>query len=300
MAKNKYPIAEENVFKTYCRNRNIKETTIESYKRALQLYSNFTNKTLQELLDEAVNEEEKGIRKPLRKIKEYLICFNNFLETEKKGKTDEDKWSEKSITKIMVVVRSFYGEYDIELPKIKRKQRKDKKLETFNDLPTIEDIQKFLEYAKNPLRPIVILGMSSGMGKAEICTLTFEDLYKSINLKYYPEKLSDIILILEENKNSVPYWEVRRVKNGSHFFTFSTPESLDYIRKYLENLIYNHPEYMPENDDELFRNVNSNDPITANGLSSLYDRCSIRAGLKKTNGKTIVGLIHYVNFLLQL
>ena len=55
---------EEKIFKNFCRERNLSPGSIKVYDHALRKYKTFNGMTLQELLDEADTEEEKGNRIP--------------------------------------------------------------------------------------------------------------------------------------------------------------------------------------------------------------------------------------------
>jgi len=54
-------IEDEILFKEFCYNRELSNSSIKNYKYALRRYSNFTNKTLEELIEEAENQEELKI-----------------------------------------------------------------------------------------------------------------------------------------------------------------------------------------------------------------------------------------------
>ncbi|MGZ7044368.1 MAG: hypothetical protein ACXVHM_07220 [Methanobacterium sp.] len=75
--------------------QGISKSTIRSYKNALQKYSDFTNKTLNDLIEEAEREEENPeIKFRSRKIKSYL---------------DELDLSQSSKNHMIMLVRSFWG-----------------------------------------------------------------------------------------------------------------------------------------------------------------------------------------------
>ena len=62
---------------------------------------------------------------------------------------DNKKYSENYKIGILSMVRAFYSEYDITLPKnFKRKARSDRKPLLFEDLPSMEEIKYILQYAK--------------------------------------------------------------------------------------------------------------------------------------------------------
>jgi len=66
--KKSHKVGNEELFEEFCFDRGIRLATINDYKDALQKYSNFINKTLEELIDEAEKEEKSDIRLRSRKI----------------------------------------------------------------------------------------------------------------------------------------------------------------------------------------------------------------------------------------
>lgn len=48
-------------FRQFVRERNLKESTVNGYKSALQKYTEFHKLTLEELIDEAETEQKEGI-----------------------------------------------------------------------------------------------------------------------------------------------------------------------------------------------------------------------------------------------
>ena len=119
-------IENDPYFVGLCQNRNLKPNTITWYGKALKYYCLFLNKTPTELIEEAIREEEDGVRKINRKIRNYQIRYRKHLI--EKGN------SSLTIKNSMATVRSFYNEYEIELPKIKLNLPNEERLITKEDL----------------------------------------------------------------------------------------------------------------------------------------------------------------------
>ena len=108
-------ISDDILFKSFIINRGIRERTIKRYKRQLELYCTFINKKPTELINKAENEEDQGLRMRNRSIKKYLLDFKQFLENK--------NYSSHTIVNTITIVRSFYTEFDVILPKINLKQK---------------------------------------------------------------------------------------------------------------------------------------------------------------------------------
>jgi len=273
-------IEDEPLFKEFCSNREIKHESIRAYKYALLKYCNFVNKGLEELIEEAEEEEELSIRMRKRKINQYLTNF--------KSRLDESDLSERSKKQIIMLVKAFYKEFDIEIPQSKRRKSSPARAETIADLPTIEEIQLFLEYCSSVYKAIVLTSLSSGMSRAEISSLTFKHFYDALSLTPYPETLRELIDKAKTNTNDILFWNITRVKTGNIYFTFSSPESLDRIIMYLEELYQRHPDYKPKLEDNLFRSTPPNKPLNANNIGSMFVFINKRNGFRRVNGRFVV------------
>ncbi|MBI5679463.1 MAG: site-specific integrase [Methanobacterium sp.] len=277
----KITVVDEPIFQDFCIERDIRESSIKGYKYALQKYSNFTNKTLEELIDEAEEENDSSIKLRKRKITKYLRNYKLRLE--------ELDMADKSRKQNMVLVTSFYRYFDIDLPKSNgRKSRNLRKLQTIDDLPTMDEIQRFLEYCNSTYKAIVLTGLSSGMGSAEKASLTFEHFFKAIDMFPYPETLPEIIDKAKAKGNIVLKWYIIRIKTGNPYFTFSSPESLDRIIIYLEELHHKHPEYNPKPKDRLFRSIYSNKPLKPNNMCSMFNYINRTKGFRRVDNHYVI------------
>jgi integrase len=274
-------IEDEEMFQKFCSDRELKKATIDGYKSSLQKYSEFTNMTLEEIIDEAEIEEESNIRIRKRKISKYLPNF--------KSKLDELDLAESSKNLIMVHVKAFYREFDIKVPKSKkRKIVKPSYQETIEDLPTMDEIQKFMEHCNSVYKAIILIGLSSGMGRAEIVSLTFKDFFNALSLETHYDTLPEIIDQAKSKGNLILFWNVKRQKTGNKYFTFSSPESLDRIIMYLEELYHNFPEYKPKPNDKLFRAIHSNKPLNTTNVGCMFNDISKRKGFRKANNRYVI------------
>lgn len=218
-------IAEDEKLQDLFMNRNLKPATRTSYTKVMKDYCKFIGLTPTELINEADYEEINGIRKMDRRIRRYLINYQNYL-------LNKDA-SPKSIKQRVSIVRSFYNEYELELPKYSLNLPKDDDYLTNEDIITLEHVEIALKHANNKYRAIILLMMSSGMGSNEVRHLKVSDFLKSIkkpvNKDFDVYELSD-----NHNEGDVGFWSIKRIKTGMPYFTFSSPESLEAIITYLK------------------------------------------------------------------
>lgn len=221
----KNDIKQDNTVKEFFRNRNLKKSTEENYLKVLRRYSNFIDKTPSQFIDEAEQQEEDGVRLRKRKIKTYLIDYFNDLK--------DNSFTEKYIQYSMTIVRTFYKEFEIELPRVNTKIKNGSTTKTNEEIITIEHIKKAMNYANLKYKAIMVLGMSSGMGGAEVRSLTIEDFLEAIKYPRHEFTVKELIEFISD-KDIVPEWNVTRQKTQMDYFTFSSPESVKYILDYLK------------------------------------------------------------------
>ncbi len=269
-------VENEFIFQEFCANRRLEKSTKLTYKYALQKYCDFTGKSLETLITEAENQQYSIPIYRRRDIHKYLINFQSHL--------DSLDIPQSSKSNYLVRIRAFYGQYDIQLPKNrKNKSKKDRILETIEALPEMDEIRRFMEYCNNAYKAILVMGLSSGMGRAEISSLTFKDLFEAVSLERYPTNIPEIIEKIKQKGNLVPKWNIRRVKTGHLYFTFSSPESIERILIYLEELHYKFPNFKPNHEDRLFRGLNSNKPLKPSNIGGMFSNMNTRKGGRKAN-----------------
>ena len=221
-------INEDKLYEDFVISKNYKTSSEISNYHHLNKYFNWIKKTPTKAIDEAEKDEDQRLRMKNRKIKAYLTNYLNFLIKE--------NYSENYIKNAMGNIRTFYRYFDIELPRQTiRLQRANRKFTT-DDIIQKKHIQKVLKFADPKWKAILTTMSSSGMGSAELRSLTFHDFkngLKEIGVKQ-THNIDQIQKKLSKNQDALIIWQIARVKTNSPYFTFSTPEALSYIVEYLE------------------------------------------------------------------
>jgi hypothetical protein len=101
---------------------------------------------------------------------------------------EEKDYSPVNIKNRITTVRTFYNEFEIQLPK--QKNKSIKQIQRLEDLPGKDDIIHALKFADLKYQSIILLMACSGMGESEICNLKYSDFLKSIET--YVNDTSDI------------------------------------------------------------------------------------------------------------
>jgi integrase len=198
----------EKIIKDWLSGIKAASSTKQSYIASMQQYTEFTNKTPLELIEEAEKEIKAGLLMRERNITSYLREFREDLENK--------ELAPLTVKNRMTSVCSFYRSYNIQLPIIPKSTQKAKPELKRKKIPDKEDIRHMLKFCDPLERAILLVGVSSGLSVTDISNLKVSDFTEG-----YDEKTGIITLHLI------------RKKMNYEFFTFLSPECskavLDYI-----------------------------------------------------------------------
>ena len=249
---------------TFFIERNLSKATIKQYKVAWKQYCQCNGgMTVEQLIQEADEEEEQGIRMKKRTLKARLLKFRTCLI--------EQGNSKNSIVNKMNQVRAVYRHYEIELPQLPYLSDKNLRKEvpiTYDDLPTKSIIRESLDFANQITKAFILLQVSSGMGRAEVLSLSIKDFIGATD--FYDETRSVREMLVEMYKADtliIPTFKLKRQKVNEYYYTFCTHEATMEIVKYLLN------QTRPLNlDSPLFK-------IGENYINTLYGQINDILGL---------------------
>ena len=209
--------------------RNLASKTEQSYKNALNIYTQFQNKSFHDLLKEAEHEEELGIRWKKRKLKQRLINFRIYLHKNYLISTSKVYFQR---------ILTLYRHYEIEihdLPPISTKSAKMSKPITFEDLPTKEIIKGAIKISNPIMKAIILFISSSGCARRETLNLTVGDFIDATFEYHNTNNINDALFILNDLDFIIPTFRIKRQKTNKFYFTFCSQESSKAIVYYLIN-----------------------------------------------------------------
>ena len=212
----------EKIFNDFCRERNLAKGSIAVYRHALGKYAEFNEMPLWQLLQEAEDEEEQGIRWKRRHLKSRLIDFRNYLI--------DYGYAKETVTNIMKRVRAFYRHYEIEihhLPRVNIQSTVEIRI------PTREDLQLAVEASKPLMRAIIMFLASSGVPKVDCLKLTIEDFIEATREYHNGGEIMEVLDDLNGRDDVIPTFSLTRTKTNKHHYTFCSPEAVTSILNYL-------------------------------------------------------------------
>ena len=208
--------------------KDLAKNTTMGYITALNLYSQYHQLPMQELLNEADIEEEEGIRLKRRKIKQRLLNFRQHLI--------EQGRQPLTINTHVGKIISTYRFYEIETPLIPNV--KNMTHELIEDIPTKEHIKTVLETTNNiGLQALILFMSSSGTSRNEALSITIQDFITATKDYHHESSIENVITALEQQDNVVPMFQLYRKKTHYPYITFCTPEATKKILTYLKHRI---------------------------------------------------------------
>lgn len=236
-------LSNQDYINEYIITRGLSWKTERNLRVVIKHYCNYQKANLHELIQEADQEEEQGIRWKNRKLKHRLTHYTNHLKT---------SMHITSAKTYLTIVKSFYTHNDIEIGKLPALNLKNAKITqpiTYNDLPTREIIRDAVNLC-NPLwRSIILFLVNTGVSKVDLRSLTVNDFIIATQQYHHSRNLTEVLQELKKADNIVPVWRNRRSKTNKYFVTFNTDEC---TREIINQLTIRNNKQPLSLDDKLF------------------------------------------------
>ena len=210
--------------------RNIGDNTLASYKTYIKEYSKVNhNMFMVNLIKEAEQEEDEGIRWKHRKIKQRLMQYRAYLYDTHAYSTAKSRFG-----KILTVYRHF----DIEIHKLPPINTRNDTTEhiSFKDLPDKEIINEAINISNPLMKAIILFISSSGCARAETLSLTVNDFIQATSEYHNDTNIYAVLNQLKDRNDIIPMFKMKRIKTNKYYFTFCSPEASSSICNYLLSL----------------------------------------------------------------
>ena len=207
--------------------KNHSDETKRVYERAVRRYAEYFSMSMTELLEEAEEEEEQGIRWKKRKLKRRLLEYRQYLI---------ENYTLNTVKTMMAPIITIYKYFEIEIldmPKINKKSVKTPEPITFKDLPDKEVIRQAINVAEPIMKAIIYFMASSGCARRETLNLTIGDYIDALSEYTKKTDIYSIINNWDYDNPVVPTFNVLRQKTGKYYTTYCSPEATNAINSYL-------------------------------------------------------------------
>ena len=209
------------------RTRNISNSTLATYRIYIKEYSKINhNMKMVNLIKEAEDEEEQGIRWKNRRIKKRLLEYRAYLYNKHAYSTAKVRFS-----KIITVYRHF----DIEihpLPPINTKNDTTEHI-SFTDLPDREIITEAIHISNPLMKALILFITSSGCARAETLSLSVQSFIDATSQYHDKKNIYEVLDAIKERDDIIPMFKVKRIKTNKYYYTFCSPEASNSICSYL-------------------------------------------------------------------
>lgn len=225
--------SDKKILDQISKEKNHAPSSKELYSRAVKHYTTLFSMSLTDLLQEADDEEEAGVRWKKRKLRQRLLIFRNYLY---------DNFKENTAKSYLGNVIAIYRHLEFELqplPKYSTKGKEKEKPIEYKDLPDKLIIKEALRVGTLLMKSIILFISSSGTSRADCFNLTVQD-YIDSTFEYHKLHTDDIYLVIEklielekEGVIIIPRFNIQRQKTGVYYFTFCSPEFVNVVNSYL-------------------------------------------------------------------
>lgn len=270
---------DENIYQEWFTKRDLSTGTRRGYRIVAEDYKLFTGKNLSELVDEAEQEEEQGLRFRKRSINKYIIGFKAHLE--------EKNYAPTTLNTKMKGIFSFYLAFDIRLPKIKFPRGDICLDKNYKRPPTRENIQQMIDVSNTRDKALIYLLALSGMGGQEARNLTIKKFLESASeaIGIELENVNDLFKAEDQVLQKILTLNIVRQKVKYRYQTFIPPEASKAIISYLKERNYhNNVNNQISNVEEPLFVTNIGNPMSRTGVGNEIKRIGKLAGFKSDKG----------------
>lgn len=256
-------------------NKNLSDSTQSLYTLGLSKYCKLIGKNLNELLDEAENEEDDIPRLRNRKIDSYIPRFKKSLE--------DAHLAPQTIKVYVSAVKSFYKYYKITIPEVTTDVNDICLEKNEGRLLTKYEIRDMIEVSPIREKTIIYLMAMTGMAQAEMRNLTVKKFLNSVS-EALDKKITTVEELFEYEKdleNVVLTLMITRQKVNYRYHAFIPPEVTRNIIYYLKERSYGRNKKIRINNinKELFVNHNG-EKLNKHTVSSNFNRIGKKLGFE--------------------
>ncbi len=229
------------------------DASIKSYNTAFNKYRDFHNMSLKQLLNEAINEQEKQVPSSQLKLFDRLNSFKQHLVENHIGNT---------IASTLTKIKTFYKYNRVDvpfIPPVNTKIINQNECISYEDLLTKEEIRKALNLADKDMKAWILVMASSGASRCEAKSMTNEMFCNGTYSYHKKSTIEDAFNHLANADNVVCTCKLKRKKTNKPYYTFLNPETVQYIAK----LKIKQGDFNPQN------------PLLKHDVNYINHKCSI-------------------------
>lgn len=254
------------------------KSTAYNYRTAFKSYTEFTNMTATQLIEEAFEDNKLHPLKRKDIVRQRLIQFFKWLTKEapksSRGNTKHVKIGKgitaRSALMRVNAVRSFYGCFGIAVKMTGRHKLKKGKVKNKRMIVGADQVKVLVQHARTIRdRAIILVHFQSGMDVSTLCSLKYEDIAQGIRNGEFPLKL-----------------ELVRPKTDVEYYTFLGHDAINALKAYTVDEESRGTKWTLESPLFTKERIATSEPLTPNLVQNMLKDLAIKTGfVKKDNGK---------------
>lgn len=268
---------DHRILQQWRRTQQLRQSTFKNYLSAIKRYTTATQMTLHELYTEALDEEEQGIPRHKKSIKNHILDLYDYLDT--------TKLTENTKRNTIYVVKSFYNSIDIPLPRINNNYDDTPLPENTEKMITPDIIRLMLDNAPVRDKAIISFAMMTGQSPNEICHITIRDMVKCWNteLEHPVFDLPDIFKYKQDILAlPAPPMRIKRLKTNNTYWFYVPSETSRYIIEYIyERVAGRNTKIRIHSLDEPLFVTNIGTPTTSKTISKVFTGVGRKCGFNQ-------------------
>lgn len=267
---------DEKIISRYTTQNRLSKNTANLYKIVLTQYTQVTHKTLTQIKEECLNEEDKHTPLHRKQMNEDIIDFQIYL--------DSQNLQEYTKRTYFFIIISFYKSLNITMPQIPNKYKKNTNPENTDKPLPKKLLRKMINNAGIRDKAVITFAAMTGQAQDEIRTLTIQQVMDAWNT----ELETPIFTIKEifDNKDKIIEidacrLEMFRQKTRKHYYTFLPQEVTELIIDYLYERQHGSNKKLSINDIEspLFVTKRGT-PYKRDGIGKIFRSVGERCGFE--------------------
>ena len=202
---------------------HMKENTKKTYVTTIRKYEKFHGLSFNELIEEALNEQEEGIPEHRLKIYDRIMSFRDWLI---------DNYKFATVSQDYTRVKTIYKRSRVKLPyfpPIERKQCQHNPIIDYWEVLSKDEIREALEWFRPNMRARIMTMATGGYSLEETATMTIRQFLTDLWEYHQSENPHQAMTILSMQDNIVWMTKMMRVKTGKHYYGICNPESVQAI-----------------------------------------------------------------------
>ena len=220
---------DEKILMRWKTTNQLSHYTYKNYKSVIDHYTKCCNMTISELYHEAIEEEEQGIPRYRRQIRNHLLDYHNYL----------DNLPIKETTRNMHinVIRSFYKHIDIDIPQIINRYNQTPIPQDNNKNITKDIIKIMIDTASTRDKAILSYAAMTGQSPDEIRHLTIQQLVNCYNTELEEKVFNADDIITHQQQIlelDAPRLDMHRQKTMTDYWVYLPRETSRHIIQYLK------------------------------------------------------------------